>query len=144
MKLSLDQCREIVHEASRPFYRGHIDIVSGVLVEAIGVPAALGELCRIERGPGQDPIDAEVVGFRGSSTLLMPHGDLSGIGSQGANRAVLTARKLGAAVQRRAEAIDHSAEEGIRGLDREGAAEGVDGLPGPDPGEVPVGHEEGR
>jgi len=45
---------------------------------SVGVPAAHGELCRIERGD-LGPIDAEVVGFRGLSTLLMPHGDLTGI-----------------------------------------------------------------
>jgi len=38
----------------------------------------MGELCRIQRGRAAD-IDAEVVGFRGSSTLLMPHGDVAGI-----------------------------------------------------------------
>jgi len=75
---SFESCLTHVEQGSRPFYRGRVDIVSGVLVEAVGVPAALGELCRIDRGElGQ--IEAEVVGFRGSSTLLMPHGDLAGI-----------------------------------------------------------------
>jgi len=68
-----------VHQATRPVWRGRVETVSGVLVEAEGVPAAMGELCRIERGR-LEPVDAEVVGFRGSSTLLMPHGDLDGIG----------------------------------------------------------------
>lgn len=76
--LDLDRCREHIREGTRPFYRGRVDIVSGVLIEAVGVPAAQGELCRIERG-SRGPIDAEVVGFRGASTLLMPHGDLEGI-----------------------------------------------------------------
>ena len=76
--LDLERCNELVRGAMRPVYRGRVDIVSGVLVEAVGVPAALGELCRIHREPAA-PIDAEVVGFRGSSTLLMPHGELSGV-----------------------------------------------------------------
>jgi len=59
-------------------YRGSVERVSGMLVEAAGVPAAMGELCRINRG-SLGGIDAEVVGFRGSKTLLMPHGDLHGI-----------------------------------------------------------------
>jgi len=78
MIFDLDRCRALVHEASVPVYRGRVDIVSGVLVEAVGVPAALGELCRIHRGR-LGSIDAEVVGFRGNSTLLMPHGDVEGI-----------------------------------------------------------------
>ena len=64
---------------AQPMWRGRVDLLSGVLVEATGVPAAMGELCRIERTRG-GAIDAEVVGFRGPSTLLMPHGDLEGIG----------------------------------------------------------------
>ena len=74
----LEACRRHVQAGAAPVYRGRVDIVSGVLIEAAGVPAAMGELCRIERGR-LGPIDAEVVGFRGSSTLLMPHGDIAGI-----------------------------------------------------------------
>ena len=59
-------------------FRGAVERVSGMLVEAAGVPAAMGELCRIDRGR-LGSIDAEVVGFRGTSTLLMPHGDPAGI-----------------------------------------------------------------
>lgn len=72
------RCREIIRRAATPFYRGRIDVVSGVLVEAVGIPAAMGELCRIERADG-DSIHAEVIGFQGHRTLLMPHGDLVGL-----------------------------------------------------------------
>jgi flagellum-specific ATP synthase/type III secretion protein N (ATPase) len=67
-----------LREGTRPVWRGSIECVAGVLVEARGVPAAMGELCRIDRGP-LGSIDAEVVGFRGDTTLLMPHGDLDGV-----------------------------------------------------------------
>ena len=79
ISLDLKRCSEHIQSGVQPHWRGTVDIVSGVIVEATGVPAAMGELCRIDRGR-KDPIDAEVVGFRGSSTLLMPHGDLEGIG----------------------------------------------------------------
>jgi len=83
-----EAARRHVREAAAPFYRGRVEIVSGVMVEAVGVPAAMGELCRIRCGPAAahglplespEEIDAEVVGFRGSATLLMPHGDLHGV-----------------------------------------------------------------
>ncbi len=74
----LESCREHVEEGGRPFWSGRVDVVSGVMIEATGLPAAMGEVCRIDRGP-DGTIDAEVVGFRGSTTLLMPHGDLGGI-----------------------------------------------------------------
>lgn len=67
-----------VAAACVPRWRGRVDVASGVMVEAAGIPAALGELCSIERGR-LGPIEAEVVGFRGTSTLLMPFGDLEGI-----------------------------------------------------------------
>lgn len=76
--MSLDRARAAIREGGRPFWRGRVELVSGVMVEAVGAPAAIGEMCRIER-PGGGGVLAEVVGFRGSSTLLMPHGELSGI-----------------------------------------------------------------
>jgi len=79
--LDLAQCQTAIRHGVQPVYRGRVDIVSGVLIEAAGIPAAMGELCRIERGR-LGPIHAEVVGFRGASTLLMPHGDIAGIAPQ--------------------------------------------------------------
>jgi flagellum-specific ATP synthase len=76
--LDLETCRTHVRAGAEPFYLGRIDRVSGVIVEATGVPAAIGEICRIRGERGQS-VDAEVVGFRGTTTLLMPHGELVGI-----------------------------------------------------------------
>jgi flagellum-specific ATP synthase len=61
-----------------PEFHGRIERVSGVMVEAAGLPAAVGELCRIQT-LRNGTIDAEVVGFRDGATLLMPHGDTDGI-----------------------------------------------------------------
>jgi FliI/YscN family ATPase len=82
VNLDLDRARATIRSAAQPFFRGRVEIVSGVLVEAVGVPAAIGELCRIRKSDAPGPgacVDAEVIGFRGSTTLLMPHGDLQGI-----------------------------------------------------------------
>ena len=76
--LDENRCREVIRRAGSPFFRGRVDVVSGVLVEAVGITAGMGELCRIERGGG-DPIEAEVIGFRGDRTLLMPHGNVIGL-----------------------------------------------------------------
>ena len=70
----------LIEEGAQPTFRGRVELVSGVLVEARGVPAAVGEVCRIARDPREGGfVDAEVVGFRGANTLLMPHGSLEGI-----------------------------------------------------------------
>ena len=76
--IELGRYKEAIRKASSPHFRGQIEEVTGVIVEADGVPAAMGELCRIERGE-TGSIEAEVVGFRGARTLLMPHGELQGI-----------------------------------------------------------------
>lgn len=79
MLVDLEKSRAAIRHGCEPVYRGRVDIVSGVMIEAAGIPAAMGELCRIDRGAKLGPIHAEVVGFRGASTLLMPHGDIAGI-----------------------------------------------------------------
>jgi FliI/YscN family ATPase len=79
--LDIEPTRECVRDGAEPFYLGRVDRVSGVIIEATGVPAAIGEICRIRRADhaGTADVEAEVVGFRGSTTLLMPHGELVGI-----------------------------------------------------------------
>ena len=75
--LDLERCREHATAAARPSWRGEVARVSGVIVEANGVPAAMGELVLVDRGT-RGIVEAEVVGFRGATTLLMLHGDLEG------------------------------------------------------------------
>lgn len=90
-RLDLERAKSVVKSTAQPHYRGRIDQVSGVLVEATGLSAAVGEMCRVERHGGTH-IDAEVVGFRGSRTLLMPHGDVSGLAPS--NRVVALGRSF--------------------------------------------------
>jgi len=78
-RLDLERAGRQVRAACAPAYRGRVERVSGLLVEAHGVPASVGETCRIRRAGG-DTVDAEVIGFDGARTLLMPHSDLVGFG----------------------------------------------------------------
>lgn len=57
---------------------GKVTQVVGLVVEAVGQEAFIGELCRIRCAKGRD-VWAEVVGFRGETLLLMPLGELHGI-----------------------------------------------------------------
>ena len=79
--LDVQACLALAKSAAQPFFRGRIDRVSGVLVEAVGIPAAVGEMVRIGGSDARHgtAVDAEVIGFRGSTTLLMPHGVVHGI-----------------------------------------------------------------
>jgi FliI/YscN family ATPase len=56
---------------------GKVAKVVGLALEATGVTAPVGELCRIRSRHGS--LLAEVVGFRDGRLLLMPLGDLAGV-----------------------------------------------------------------
>ncbi|MEN3186381.1 MAG: flagellar protein export ATPase FliI [Atribacterota bacterium] len=51
----------------------------GVVVEAQGPACRVGEICKIRSLDGENEVLAEVVGFRGERTLLMPLGEKNGI-----------------------------------------------------------------
>jgi flagellum-specific ATP synthase len=59
---------------------GRVSDLIGLIVEATGLEAEVGEVCEIATGRGRAPVPAEVVGFRSRCTLLMPLGELHGIG----------------------------------------------------------------
>ncbi len=59
--------------------QGLVSRIAGLMVEADGPRVSVGRYCRI-LSSHSDGIPAEVVGFRGPKTLLMPLGDLEGVG----------------------------------------------------------------
>ena len=61
-------------------YRGRVSKVIGLTIESIGPPVNIGEICEITPARGGKAIKAEVVGFRDNVVLLMPLGDMEGIG----------------------------------------------------------------
>ncbi len=62
-------------------YTGSVTKVVGISIEATGPKAKIGDICEIESSiKGEEAILAEVVGFREHTILLMPLGDLNGIG----------------------------------------------------------------
>ena len=60
--------------------RGRVSDLIGLIIEATGVPAEIGEVCLVGEGRDRPQVATEVVGFRGGRTLLMPLGELHGIG----------------------------------------------------------------
>ncbi len=79
---ALDAALQRVKGVARATYRGRVARVSGVMAEAEGLPAAVGDLCRLDRG-ADPPVLAEVVGLAGSVACLMPYGDLQGVAAGG-------------------------------------------------------------
>jgi flagellum-specific ATP synthase len=60
--------------------RGRVSDLIGLIIEATGVQVEIGEVCLVGEGRDRPPVATEVVGFRGGRTLLMPLGELHGIG----------------------------------------------------------------
>lgn len=59
---------------------GRVAQVIGLTIESIGPPVDVGELCCLYRRPGAAPVFCEAVGFRDSRVLLMPLGEMTGVG----------------------------------------------------------------
>jgi flagellum-specific ATP synthase len=69
-----------IREADLHRRSGRVADLIGLIVEATGLEASVGEVCTIEAGRGRASVPAEVVGFRAGRTLLMALGDATGIG----------------------------------------------------------------
>src|SRR3990167_920401 len=60
--------------------KGKVKELTGLVVRAVVPNVRVGELCFIESIYRKQPIKAEVVGFKDNDVLLMPLGELEGIG----------------------------------------------------------------
>ncbi len=60
--------------------RGKVTNIIGLIIEGHCPEASVGSMCDIVPLSGGPPISAEVVGFRDSRALLMPLGELRGLG----------------------------------------------------------------
>ncbi|MBP7792958.1 MAG: flagellar protein export ATPase FliI [Candidatus Goldbacteria bacterium] len=78
--LNIQNIHDKLKKADTLKINGKITQVIGLVLEATGLKAAIGELCKIISKNEQISIDAEIVGFREGKALLMPLGDLRGIG----------------------------------------------------------------
>ncbi|MCR4425787.1 MAG: flagellar protein export ATPase FliI [Firmicutes bacterium] len=59
---------------------GRVAQVIGLVIESNGPKAQLGEVCYVYPRTSSNPVTAEVVGFREGKLLLMPLGEMGGIG----------------------------------------------------------------
>src|SRR5215207_4324718 len=76
----VDEATVAIREADLHRRTGRVVDLIGLIVEASGLEASVGEVCTIEAGRGRPEVPSEVVGFRAGRTLLMALGDATGIG----------------------------------------------------------------
>ncbi len=74
----LNACRERVQKTPLLVVEGRLTRMVGLTMEAVGVQAAVGERCLIRDSLGR-AIEAEVVGFSGEKTYLMPTEEINGV-----------------------------------------------------------------
>ncbi|TCO79949.1 flagellar protein export ATPase FliI [Marinisporobacter balticus] len=78
--LNLDKYKYALENANLIKYSGKVSRIIGLTIEALGPAVKLGELCLIYPLKGRIAIKAEVVGFKDEKVLLMPLGEMDGIG----------------------------------------------------------------
>lgn len=59
---------------------GKVTQVVGLMVESLGPVCSVGDVCSIRANKNSEPTLAEVVGFRENKILLMPLGNMGGVG----------------------------------------------------------------
>lgn len=90
--IDLGRYTEILEKSDFIEYTGKVSKVVGLTIESTGPEVNMGEMCYIHTAKGRKAIEAEVVGFKDNKVLLMPLGDMSGIGP--GNKVIATGELL--------------------------------------------------
>lgn len=80
ISINLDKYKKLLEISDFVKYSGRVSKVVGLTIESDGPEVNIGELCQLCTGGDRKIINAEVVGFRENKVLLMPLGEMSGIG----------------------------------------------------------------
>lgn len=75
-----DKYFRALEEKSTLRFIGRVSKIIGLTIESEGPQVRIGEVCQIFPLDGKEPIIAEVVGFSSDKVLLMPLGEMEGIG----------------------------------------------------------------
>ena len=77
---NLNKYQDKLKDSSLYQYKGQVSKVIGLTIESRGPAVILGETCLIYPIKSNEPVLAEVVGFKEDTVLLMPLGEMEGIG----------------------------------------------------------------
>lgn len=79
--INLQKLNDAIDECKTIKLTGKVTQVVGLVIETQGPTVSVGELCYITpKTPNTPPIPAEVVGFREGFVMLMPIGEMQGVG----------------------------------------------------------------
>ncbi len=88
--------KNIIDGAESLEMSGVVTKVVGITIESNGPMVRMGDICKIYPHSGDDAVLAEVVGFKDKKVLLMPFGNVTGIGA--GNKVVATGEEYRVAV----------------------------------------------
>ncbi len=118
MDIRIDDKLSSVQKTLTDFYPykiyGKVNQIVGLVIEGKGPISSVGDAALIYPVDGGSPIDAEVVGFKDGKTLLMPLGDLRGVG-------------IGSRILSKKQAVNTTAGEGLLGRVIDGLGNPMDG-----------------
>jgi flagellum-specific ATP synthase len=117
--IDLSAYKEIARGAAQPSPEGQLVNAVGLVLEAKGCRASIGDLCLIGNPHSGVAVHAEVVGLRGEVALLMPLGDALGLSA-------------GAPVRRIGRAAYAPVGEALLGRVVDGLGRPLDGKPAPE------------
>ncbi|MCX7922374.1 MAG: flagellar protein export ATPase FliI [Clostridia bacterium] len=80
VSINFTKYRSILERSDFIEYIGKVSKVVGLTIESNGPEVNIGELCTIHTIKTNNVINAEVVGFKDNKVLLMPLGEMSGVG----------------------------------------------------------------
>ncbi len=78
MAIDLRRYSDLLKNSQLVRVRGRVTELTGLVIKAAVPNVRIGEVCLIRRGSSE--VRSEVVGFQGDTVMLMPLGELSGIG----------------------------------------------------------------
>lgn len=80
-EISLKRLKDVIGECKTIKLTGKVTQVVGLVIETSGPAVSVGELCYVyPKTPNAKAIPAEVVGFREGKVMLMPVGEMAGVG----------------------------------------------------------------
>lgn len=93
--VNLDKYYKKLNSSDFIEHRGKVSKVVGLTIESNGPEASIGEICRVSTVKSKEDIKAEVVGFKENKVLLMPLGDMGGVGPDSLVTATGSSLKVG-------------------------------------------------
>ena len=106
MQIDLQKYQNILDKSSFVKYYGRVSKVVGLTIESDGPEVDIGELCVIHASRGKRIIRAETVGFKDNKTLMMPLGDMAGVGPGNLVEALNSPLKVGVGVNLTGRVLD--------------------------------------